>query len=107
MGIGPCLGDFVRTGLTWSYSKLWSALPGRHASPPRSSTTADNDVPPARSGWSPYVIRDSHPGSVLEVTVSKPQALLCNCRDPNCCDVHVQTGLAGAATFLEDYRLCL
>ena len=107
MGVGPCLGDFVRPGLTCSYSKLWSALLGRHASPPRSSTTADNDVPPVGSGWSPHVIRDSHQGSFLEATISKHQALLCNCRDSDHCGVHVQPGLARAATSLEDYRLCL
>ena len=95
------------TGLTCSYSKLRSALPGRHASPPRSSTTADNDVPPVGSGWSPHVIRDSHQGSFMEATVSKHQTLLCNCRDPDHRGVHVQPGLAGAATPLEDYRLCL
>ena len=54
------VGDFVRTRLTCSYSKPWSTLPGRYASPLRSSTTADNDVPPVGSGWSPHVIRDSH-----------------------------------------------
>ena len=107
MGIGPCVGDFVRTGFTGSHSKLWFALPGRHSSPPRSSTAADNDVPPARGGWPPHVVRDSHSGSFVETTISKPQALLCNCRDPNRGGVHVQPGLADAATSLEDHRLCL
>ena len=43
----------------------------------------------------------------MEATVSKHQTLLCNCRDPDHRGVHVQPGLAGAATPLEDYRLCL
>ena len=33
--------------------------------------------------------------------------LFFDCRDPNHCGAHVQPGLAGAATFLEDHRPCL
>jgi hypothetical protein len=43
----------------------------------------------------------------VKATISKPEALSCNCRDSNRCGAHVQPGLAGAAPPLEDYRLCL
>src|SRR5207249_14321 len=81
--------------------KLWSAVPGRHASSPGSSTTADHDVPATRSRWSSLVIRDPHSESFLETTVSERQACLCNCRYPNRRGIHVQPGLAGATASLE------
>jgi hypothetical protein len=107
MGVGSCVSNFVCAGVTWSYSKLWPALPGRHSSSPRPSTATDYDVPPARSRWSSDVIRDSYPGSFMEATLSKRQAFLCDCRDSNRRDIYVQPRLAGVATFLEYYRFCL
>src|SRR5207237_8944307 len=93
--------------LAWSNSKLWSAVPGRHASSPRSTTTAEHDVPATRSRWSSLVIRDTHSESVLEATVSERQAFLCNCRYPNRRGIHVQPGLASATASLENHRFCL
>src|SRR4029453_8482484 len=107
MGVGSRVSDFVCAGITRSYSKLWSALPRRYSSPPRSSTAADNDVSPAGCRRSSHVIRDSHPRSFVEAALSKRQALLCDCRNPNRRGLHVQPGLAGACTSLELHRFFL
>jgi H+-transporting ATPase len=70
---------------------------GRHSSPSGPSAAADHDVSPARCRRSSYVIRDSHARSFMEATLSKPQTSLCNRRDSNRRNVHVQPRLAGAA----------
>ena len=107
MGVRPGAGYFVGAGVTWSYSKLWSALPRRHASSPGSSTPPNHDVLAARCWWSPDVIRDSYTRSFLETAVSEPEAFLRNCRDPNRRGANVQRGVARAVTSLENHRLCL
>src|SRR6266511_2546056 len=104
MGVGSCVSDFVSAGIAWSDSKLWSALNRRHSSPSGSSPAPDDDVPATGCGWTSHVIRDSHPGSLVEAAVSKLQAFLGNCRNPNRRGVHVQPGLARAVTSLENHR---
>src|SRR5438552_4064884 len=107
MGVRSCVSDFVGTWVTWSYSKLWSALPRRHASSPGSSAAPNHDVLAARCRWAPHVIRDSHTRSFLETAVSELQAFLCHCRDPDRCGPDVQPGLARADTSMANYRFCL
>src|SRR5207247_8781293 len=99
MGVGSCVGNFVSPRASWSYSKLWPALLGRQASPPPPSATSDDDVPTTRRWRAPDVVRDSHKRPLLEVTIPKPQAVLCNCRDPNRLGIHVWRGLDGDVDF--------
>src|SRR6266481_6245817 len=107
MGVGSGAGAFVGAGVTWSYSELWIAVPWGFASPPGPSTAADNDVPATRCRRAPHVIRDSYPWALVEATVSKFQAFLCDCCDSSRRGTDVQPGLAGAATSMENHWLCL
>src|SRR5207249_10321473 len=105
MGVGSCVGNFVSPRATWSYSKLWPALLGRHASPPPPSATPDDDDPTTRRWRAPDVVRDSHKRPLLEVTIPKRHAVLCNCRDANRRGIHVWPGLARAVASLGNHRL--
>jgi hypothetical protein len=91
-------------GVIQSFSLLYLGDTLHHLDHPQ---VQNHDVSTTCSRWSSHVIRDSHPGSVMEATLSKSQTLLCNCSDSDRRHVPVQSGLARAVTSLENHRFCL
>jgi H+-transporting ATPase len=94
-------------GLLGVIQSFGFALSRRHSSSPAASAAANNDVPATRCWRSSHVVRDAHQRSVLETAISQLPIFLCDCRDTNRVGVHVQSGLACAATVLGNHRVCL
>ncbi len=76
MGAGPRVSDFVDARATWSYSKLWPALPRRYSSSSRPSSATDDDVSTTCSWRSSRVIRDSHWGALWSPPYPNPKFFL-------------------------------
>src|SRR6267142_6903691 len=107
MGVGQSAGDLVSAWITRCYSKLRFALSRRHGSSPAASAATNNDVL-ATSRWrSSDVVCSAREGALLETAISQLPPFLCNRRDANRSDVHVQPRLAGAGTALGNHWLCV
>src|SRR5258705_6600427 len=107
MGIGQSAGDLVSAWITRCYSKLRFALSRRHGSSPAASAATNNDVL-ATSRWrSSHVVGSAGGGGFLETAISQLTPFLCNRRDANRSDVHVQPRLARAGTALGNHWLCV